>query len=42
MLYGIDEATIDGTKTAVLSCRKCEYTEPLNQDNPVVYDHLLK
>ena len=42
MLYGIDEATIDGTKTAVLSCRKCEYTEPLDTNNPVVYEHVLR
>ena len=42
MLYGIDEATVEGEKTAVLSCRKCEYTEKLNADNPVVYEHVLK
>jgi len=43
MLYAIDESTNDeGTKFAVLSCRKCEYTEPLSRDNPVVYEHLLR
>ena len=42
MLYAIDEATVDGIKTAVLSCRKCEYTEPLDKENPMVYEHLLR
>ena len=43
MLYGIDEDTNDeGTKFAVLSCRKCEYTESVTRDNPVVYEHILR
>lgn len=42
MLYGIDEATIDGVKKAVLSCQKCKYTEALDKENPVVYEHVLR
>jgi DNA-directed RNA polymerase subunit M/transcription elongation factor TFIIS len=43
MLYAIDEAANDeGVKFAVLSCRKCEYTESLTRDNPVVYEHILR
>lgn len=42
MLFGIDEETVDGTKTAVLSCRKCPYTEPVNSENPLVYEHVLR
>jgi DNA-directed RNA polymerase subunit M/transcription elongation factor TFIIS len=42
MLYGIDEDTINGVKTAVLSCRKCEYKEPITRDQPLVYEHVLK
>lgn len=42
MLFGIDEETVDGSKTAVLSCRKCPYTEPVNSENPLVYEHVLR
>lgn len=42
MLYGINEEVVEGTKTAVLSCRKCEYKEPITSENPIVYEHLLK
>ena len=42
MLYGIDEETVDGKKTAVLTCRKCEYKEPITDKNPVVYEHILR
>ena len=43
MLYAIDEATNDeGQKFAVLSCRKCEYTESVTRDNPLVYEHVLR
>ena len=42
MLFGIDEDTIDGEKSAVLSCRKCSYKEPLSSENPMVYEHILK
>ena len=42
MLYGIEEDVVDGEKTAVLACRKCDYKEPLTRDNPVVYEHILK
>lgn len=42
MLYAIDEDTIDGTKCAVLSCRRCEYKEPVSANNPLVYEHILR
>lgn len=42
MLFGIDEETVEGTKTAVLSCRKCEYKEPVSSENPLVYEHVLR
>ena len=42
MLYAIDEDTVNDKKTAVLSCRKCEYKEPLSSDNPLVYEHVLR
>ena len=42
MLYGIEEDTVDGVKTAVRSCRKCEYKEPISRDNPIIYEHSLK
>jgi DNA-directed RNA polymerase subunit M/transcription elongation factor TFIIS len=43
MLYAIDESTNEeGDKFAVLSCRKCEYTEALTRNNPVVYEHILR
>jgi len=42
MLYGIEEEIVNGEKTAVHACRKCEYKEVLTLDNPVVYEHILK
>lgn len=42
MLYPIDEETVDGVKTAVQSCRKCEYKEVIKRDNPIVYEHSLR
>lgn len=42
MLFAIDEETIDGAKTAVMSCRKCSYVEPVSAQNPLVYEHVLK
>ena len=42
MLYGIEEDVVDGEKTAVLACRKCEFKEALTRENPVVYEHILK
>lgn len=42
MLYAIDEDVDEGTKFAVLKCRKCEYKELLNKDNPIVYEHVLR
>ena len=43
MLYAIDESTNEeGDKFAVLSCRKCEYTEALTRNNPIVYEHILR
>jgi hypothetical protein len=42
MLFGIDEDTIEGKKTAILSCRKCSYKEALSSENPMVYEHVLR
>ena len=42
MLFGIDEDTIDGKKSAVLSCRNCSYKEALSSENPIVYEHVLR
>ena len=42
MLFAIDEDTVDGKKTAVLSCRKCSYKEPVKADNPLIYEHVLR
>ena len=42
MLYGIDEEVVDSKKTAVLTCRKCDYKEPITAKNPIVYEHVLK
>ena len=42
MLYGIDEETVGDSKTAVLSCRKCSYKEPITADNPIVYEHVIR
>lgn len=42
MLFGIDEETVDGNKTAVLSCRKCSYKEAVSAQNPLVYEHVLR
>ena len=42
MLYGIDEDVVDGEKTAVLSCRKCSYKQPISRENPIVYEHVLR
>jgi DNA-directed RNA polymerase subunit M/transcription elongation factor TFIIS len=42
MLYGIDEEVVDKKRTAVLTCRKCEYKEPITEANPLVYEHILK
>ena len=42
MLYGIDEEVVDSKKTAVLTCRKCEYKEPITDSNPLVYEHILQ
>ena len=42
MLFAIDEDTVEGKKTAVLSCRKCSYKEPVKADNPLIYEHVLR
>lgn len=42
MLFGIDEDTVDGKKVAVLSCRKCSYKEAVSDENPLVYEHILR
>jgi DNA-directed RNA polymerase subunit M/transcription elongation factor TFIIS len=40
MLYSIDDDP--ETKTAFMSCRKCDYKESISRDNPIVYEHNLK
>ena len=42
MLYTIDEDVVDESKTAVMTCRKCGYKEPVSRENPVVYEHNLR
>ena len=42
MLYGIDEDVLNGVKTAVLTCRKCSYKEPVSRENPIIYEHSLR
>jgi DNA-directed RNA polymerase subunit M/transcription elongation factor TFIIS len=43
ILYAIDEElNAEGKKFAVLKCRKCEFKEHLDKNNPVVYEHILK
>lgn len=42
MLFAIDEDTVDGNKTAVLSCRKCSYKEAVHSESPIVYEHILR
>lgn len=42
MLFGIDEASVGGKTTAVRSCRKCEYKETIDEDNAMVYEHVLR
>ena len=38
-LYPIDEDVVGGVKTAILSCRKCEYKEPAKG---LIYEHNLR
>lgn len=40
MLYSIDED--ESTGTALNSCRKCEYKEPVSKDSSIVYEHILR
>ncbi len=43
VLYTIDELTDKtGNKFAAMSCRKCEYTEKIDSNNPIVYEHLIR
>jgi DNA-directed RNA polymerase subunit M/transcription elongation factor TFIIS len=42
MLFGIDEDVVDGTKTAVLTCRKCDFKEAIGDQNSMVYEHVLR
>lgn len=41
-LFNIDEDSVEGKKTAVLSCRKCPYKESVNSENPLIYEHILQ
>ena len=42
MLFSIDEESAGAKRIAVLVCRKCEYKEPIDSNNPMVYEHVLK
>jgi len=42
ILYAIDEDVDEGSKFAVLKCRKCEFKEKLDKENPMVYEHILR
>jgi len=43
MLYAIDEElNNEGKKFAALSCRKCDFKEHLDKNNPIVYEHIMK
>ena len=42
MLYAFTEDIVDDKKTAVLTCRKCSYSEPVSAENPIVYEHNLR
>jgi DNA-directed RNA polymerase subunit M/transcription elongation factor TFIIS len=43
ILYTLDEElNKDGKKFACLKCRKCDYKEHLDKNNPIVYEHILK
>jgi len=42
MLYTLSEDADDGQKFAVLECRKCEFKEKLDKNNPIVYEHILR
>ena len=39
MLFGLDETAVNGVKTAVRSCRKCTYTEAIDKNSPLIYEH---
>jgi len=41
-LNDLDERVVDGVKTAVHLCSKCGYTKPLDKNNPLVYEHILR
>lgn len=41
-LYSTEEESVDGIKNAYLSCRKCDYKEPVTRDNPMIYEHVLR
>ena len=42
LLNDFDERVVDGTKTAVRVCSRCEYTIPIDKKNPLVYEHILR
>jgi DNA-directed RNA polymerase subunit M/transcription elongation factor TFIIS len=42
MLNNVEEETVGDATTAVLSCRKCPYKQPLSSNTPVVYEHILQ
>jgi DNA-directed RNA polymerase subunit M/transcription elongation factor TFIIS len=42
MLDDFAERTIDGTNTAVRECSQCKYFKPIDKNNPLVYEHILR
>ncbi len=41
-LYMIEEEVVENVKTAVRSCRKCEYKKQIDRNNPMVYEHSIR
>jgi len=42
LLNDFDERVVDGAKTAVRVCSRCDYTIPIDKKNPLVYEHILR
>lgn len=42
LLNDFDERVVDGTKTAVRVCSRCDHTIPIDKKNPLVYEHILR
>jgi DNA-directed RNA polymerase subunit M/transcription elongation factor TFIIS len=39
MLYALEDGDAGSVQ---FKCRKCEYSEPITRENPIVYEHNLK